>query len=326
MDIFNWLSLLISSFLLGVISLFFLFGSLIFPSYQWKNSIVDDELIRKHFFTNNNCRLLNYQYLKKVTFYYFLIPLVINNLLLIFVIYIFKTDFWLRLLFILFPICLGGISTVFLLYQSYQFRLSYKIFFYCAAKISILIFLSSFLCMIISLPIQCNIHQNINKLSKEYLFDIISLASIFIVNYIIGKMTLALLKEDKQAKLSVISILIILFIFLSGILVNISGMVVKVLNIGNYQASHVYLTPESCQRLKETQLFEISQQCSLENIKVLWDIGGSYFFKVAVNGELQILSLDKKEIIAVLKSKKPSTACRTQPTEAPIDNSLSHSH
>lgn len=168
--------------------------------------------------------------------------------------------------------------------------------------------------------------NNILECIKQYSNKIIFLWFILFTTMFINIMTVLFLQENKSG----VCVMIISFIYLLCLLTNVGktfpAQVVKTLNIGNYQATHVYLTPESCQRLQETQLFEISPQCSLENIKVLWDIGGRYIFKVTVNGEQQILSLDAKEIVAVLKSKKPSTVGRPQPTEAPVDNSLSHSH
>ncbi|WP_253306757.1 hypothetical protein [unidentified bacterial endosymbiont] len=311
MDIFNWGSLIISAFILGSLWFFILISFIIVVSYCWSNFVVKDKILLKKIAHKKGDWLLDDLYLRKITIYCFWIPLLINNLLLVLIGYAFKNAYVITSVFILMPIILGGI-TASTLWKKLQ--LPYKRCLEYFMMITYSIFISSVFCIIFSYIFQDNI---------SHLNEIIFLFFIFITTMFINIITVLFIEKNKLGVFMIIISFFYFLFFLTNIGKSFPAKVVKTLNIGNYQASQVYLTSESCQRLQETQLLEISPQCSVENIEVLWDIGGRYIFKVAVNGEQEILSLDAKEIVAVLKSKKPSTACRTQPPEAPVDNSIS---
>lgn len=75
----------------------------------------------------------------------------------------------------------------------------------------------------------------------------------------------------------------------------------KNLHVGNYQAEQIYLTQEACQRLQSIGLLKVTENCSLQNITVLWSMGDQYVLKVPIKESSELLFLKTQDVILLQK-------------------------
>lgn len=88
---------------------------------------------------------------------------------------------------------------------------------------------------------------------------------------------------------------------LTGTWITMPSAIVKKLGIGNFQAESVFIKKDTCEQLKSAN-YQITDQCSLSNIHVVWAWGGSFAFKLSDN---RLLKIEKDSIGPIIANAKP---------------------
>ncbi|XAV88485.1 MAG: hypothetical protein AAHH96_07185 [Candidatus Symbiodolus clandestinus] len=287
-ELFNWISLLSFSFILSLLSLIALTVFWTFPGAWWKTSIANNSEIKRKFFIYDQEVLDNENYYQRIMINYLIYPFFILELINTFLILIkYENN---NFIAIANPTITAIFTTIILFYK---LKLSVNIFYFFK-KLSCLFYSLFFLHMNFLFILKL-IEENINI--ENHWLGLTALVTVMVISLI------SMVTQFSKIPIS-IAITTIFSLFLLSITNKypiLSGRLMKNLQVGNYQAEQVYLTQESCQRLQSIRLLNITKNCSLQNITVLWSIGDQYVLKVPIKNNSELLFLKTQDVILLQK-------------------------
>lgn len=287
-ELFNWISLLSFSFILSLLSLIALTAFWTFPGAWWKKSITNNSEIKRKFFIYNQEALDNENYYQRIMINYLIYPFFILELINTFLILIKyeNNDF----IAIINPIITAIFTTIILFYK---LKLSVNIFYF--SKNLACLFYSLLFLHINFLFILKLIEKNINI--ENYWLGLTALVTVIVISLI----SMVIQFSKISISIAITSTFTFFLLYITNRYSILSGGLMKNLHIGNYQAEQIYLTQEACQRFQSIGLLKVTENCSLQNITVLWSIGDQYVLKVPIKESSELLFLKTQDVILLQK-------------------------
>ncbi|MEW9810095.1 MAG: hypothetical protein AB2993_07035 [Candidatus Symbiodolus clandestinus] len=297
-ELFNWISLLSFSFILSLLSLIALTVFWTFPGAWWKTSIANNYEIKRKFFICDQEVLDNENYYQRIMINYLIYPFFILELIDIFLILIeYENN---NFIAIINPIITAIFTTIILFYK---LKLSVNIFYFLK-NLSCLFYSLLFLHMNFLFIIKL-IEENINI--ENYWLGLTALVTVIVISLI----SIFIQYSKIPISIAITTIFTLFLLSITNKYPTLSGRLMKNLHVGNYQAEQIYLTQEACQRLQSIRLLNITENCSLQNITVLWSMGDQYVLKVPVKETSELVFLKTQDVILLQKkidqTKEPSS-------------------
>ncbi len=300
-DLFSFISLLAAAAVLGGGVLAVVGFGFAAPGWIWSEMFFSDKQINEELGYRINKNTPKDKLDHRLTNRYFFFPALLCNLILIVAMYFFDSDTAYTFGLILAPIVVGLVFGFFV-------QKNYELPSWSWLKFAFTAFLTFSICNLVALLSTLKIDQTFPEITLmigQYPFMILS----FFVTLLFLTLLTTFVRRD-QRFLLLITPLLAFFLMLATNTWNVlPSNIVNQLGIGNYEAEQILLNSDTCEKYKVIPTYGVTSDCALNNVHVVWSMGGLYSIRWSSEGKTIKVKLPSG---AIISTKLPETKKTTK--------------